>query len=268
MTAREKRTGIYVYCITEGEPIRADAGLHPSRAVYSVVHEDLVAVASNVSLEEFGEQALSSNLEDAAWLEREARGHEAVAERVMETRAVLPLKFCTVFLSEAGVSALLRLRQDQFRRALAALRGKQEWELKLLIPGALSDTQEAADREQPSAQSGKEYLTRKATARLRASARMCLVHSEAQRCFETIATCVEDIRLMPVEAGSSLGQTTLMWDAICLVATSGVASFRQRLEALGAELGAKGLALQASGPWPAYHFTHMEQDDGALPGPA
>jgi len=263
MTANKATTGIYVYCITEGEPICASAGLHPFRAVHSVVHEDILAVVSRVSLEEFGPDALSSQLADACWLEREARGHEAVIEKVMQTRAVLPLKLCTVYRTARRVSALLRSRRDQFHRALAMLRGKEEWEVKLFAAPAPSEA-DAAESEPQDALPGKEYLVRKATARLRASAAICQTHRYAQRCFEEVATCVEDIRLRPIDAESSLGQAGLIWDAVCLLANLCVPSFCQRLEALGNELGGKGLALRASGPWPPYHFTQIGQDDGAL----
>lgn len=259
MTAREKATAIYVYCITEGEPIRADAGLHPFRAIHSLVYDDLIAVASRVLLEEFGQEALSSHLEDPSWLEREARGHEEVTEKVMQTRAVLPLKFCTIFRSEARVIALIRSQRDQFHRALAVLRGKEEWEVKVFAEPGFSDTS-APENEQSGTLSGKEYLLRKATAGLRASAAMCRAHGEAQRCFEEIAGCVEDIRLRPVDAENSLGEVGLIWDAVCLLTKSRVAPFCQRLESLGNEFSGKGLLLRASGPWPPYHFTEVEQD--------
>jgi hypothetical protein len=262
MTAREKATAIYVYCITEGEPIRAAAGLHPLRAVYSVVNEDLVAVASQVSLEEFGQEALSSHLADECWLEREARGHEAVTEKVMETRAVLPLKFCTVFRTKARVTALLRSQRDQFHRALAALRGKEEWEVKLFAEPGFANT-DGPEGEPQGSLSGKGYLMRRATARLRASAALDRAYADGQRCFDEVAGCVEDIRLRPIDAESSLGQVGLVWDAACLLAKSRVASFCQRLESLGNEFSGKGLQLRASGPWPPYHFTEMGQDDVA-----
>jgi hypothetical protein len=263
MTAPRAATAIYVYCITEGEPICAPAGLHPFRAIHSIVCENLVAMASRVPLEEFGQEVLSSHLADACWLEKEARGHEEVIEKVMQTRAVLPLKFCTIFRTEKRVTALLGSRREQFHRALAVVRGKQEWEVKLFAAPALPQVN-APQSEQQGASSGKEYLLSKATARLRASAMTCQTHHHAQRCFEEVAGCVEDIRLRPIDAESGLGQVGLIWDAACLLATSCVPSFCQRLEALGRQLSGKGLRLRASGPWPPYHFTEIGQDDVAL----
>ncbi|HUT75807.1 MAG TPA: GvpL/GvpF family gas vesicle protein [Armatimonadota bacterium] len=267
MTSRQAATAIYVYCITEGEAIRADAGLHPLRAVHSVVYQELVAVASQVLLTELGPEALSSHLADAAWLEREARGHEAVIEEVMQTRTVLPLKFFTIFRTKAKVTALLRSQQDRFRQALTALRGKEEWEVKLFAQPGVANAG-GPEHEPQGSLSGKEYLLRKAAARLTASAALGRAYADGQRCFEEVAGCVEHLRLMPIDAGSSLGQTGLIADAVCLLARACVPAFCQRLEALGNELRAKGLLLQASGPWPAYHFTGVEHDNVGSPAPA
>ncbi len=135
MKRRHDATGIYVYCIAEGEPFAATAGLHPCRPVHSIAHEDLLAVVSEVSLQEFGAEGLHARLEDDCWLEQEVRAHERVIEKVMEDRTVLPMKFCTIFRTEGRVRDLLGTRREKFRNALARLRGLEEWELTEDVPG-------------------------------------------------------------------------------------------------------------------------------------
>jgi hypothetical protein len=246
-------SGVYVYCIAEGEPLRTQAELHPSRPVYCIPHQDLFAVASPVSLEQFDREALLSRLADARWLESEVRAHEAVIEKVMQSRTVLPLKFCTVFRTEARVRALLSAHQVEFRRALARLRGKEEWEVKLFVRPRPAGSPAAGPER---ALSGKEYLLRQAAAALKASEALHTAHGEAQRTCETLAGCAEDVQLKPIAAGSPLSRAGLICDAVCLLARSRVSAFWQQLETLERDLRDRGLHLQTSGPWPPYHFTY------------
>jgi hypothetical protein len=262
MTRGREETGVYVYCITEGEPVAAAAGLHPCRPVYSLAHEDLVAVASRVPLDEFGEEALSDHLGDAGWLEREVRAHERVIEKVMETRTVLPMKFYTIFRTEEGVRALLESDQDQFRRALARLRGRQEWEVKLYSEPAGAVPQAARDQ---TGLSGKGYLLRKRAEKIAAQQAMDEVRRQAQRSYEKLARRVERIQLKPVKGAGSPNAPTLILDAVCLVPESAFDSCYQELQALGKELADKGLRFQLSGPWPPYHFISWAQENVGLP---
>jgi hypothetical protein len=267
MSTPSPATGVYVYCIAEGEPLITQGEFHPSRPVYCIPHEGLFAVASPVPLEQFDREALLSRLADAGWLEAEVRAHEAVIEKVMQSRTVLPLKFCTVFLAEEGVRALLGARQAEFRRALARLRGKEEWEVKLFVRVRVAPPGASPAPDPETGLSGREYLLRRAAAGLKASEAIHAARDEAQRTCETLAECADDVQLKPIAAGSPLSRAGLICDAVCLLARSRVSAFWQQLETLQRDLRDRGLHLQTSGPWPPYHFTQLEQDDVTGRGP-
>lgn len=252
---------IYTYCITEGKPIPAADGLHPSRLVYSLSYEDLAAVVSRVPEEEFGDESLPARLADAHWLEHEARAHERVIEKMMESRTVLPMRLCTIFRTGAKVRDLLRARQHEFRRALARLRGKEEWEVRLyLVPsGAGSKPAETI------ASSGKEYLLKKRVETLRAQEESCRIAREAQESFETLAGCVAEVQLKPPPPQNLSAGVQLVWDAVCLVPKSDSQALRQRLDGLGNQLAGNGWRLQLIGPWPPYHFAAETREHVSLP---
>jgi len=263
MKPGRKTTGTYIYCITEGEPINAEEGLHPFRPVYSLAYEDLLAVVSRVPLAEFGGKALPAHLEDASWLEREVRAHERVIEKVMEGRTVLPMKFCTIFRSEKRVQALLENRQEEFRRGLARLRDKEEWEVKMYFqpvsPAAGTSAGKAG-----AGLSGKEYLLKKKAEDLAGWEMMNEANRQAQRSFEKLVGLVEEIQLKPVAAHNSPAAAKLILDAVCLLSRPGFKVFCEELEGLGNELAAKGFRFQLTGPWPPYHFASQEQENVGL----
>jgi hypothetical protein len=255
---------VYVYCITEGRPIAAEEGLHPLRPVYSVAHEELLALVSQVPQEEFGEEALRVHLEDACWLERQVRAHELVTEKVMETRTVLPMKFCTIFRTEGGVQALLKNHQEQFRGALERLRGREEWEIKMYLelsaPAGETQLGKAG-----AGLSGRDYLLKRMSERIWAQEAMNEARRQAQRSYEELAGWVEEIQLKPVTVGGSLSAPRLILDVVCLLPASRFGAFRQELDSLGNKLADKGLLFRLSGPWPPYHFATKAQENASVP---
>jgi len=262
MTRGAEATGVYVYCISEGEPFSAPVGLHPCRPVYSLVYDDLLAVVSRVPLEEFGEEGLRARLEDASWLEREVRAHEQVIEKVMEGRTVLPMKLCTIFHRESGVRDLLETRQGGFRSALARLRGKEEWELKMYqepAPGAGAQPAKPLVRA-----SGRAYLMQKRAAQLAAQEAAAEARRQAQRTYEKLVGWAEEVQLKPIAPEDSPGAPRLILDAVCLLARPHLSRLRQQLEELGDPLADKGMRLQLVGPWPPYHFSGQAQERGSL----
>jgi hypothetical protein len=263
MTRAARSNGVYVYCITEGDPVEWAADADALRRVYSIAGHGLIAVVSGVPLAEFGERALPRHLEDASWLEREARAHERVIERVMEGRTVLPMKLCTIFRSEARVRELLETRREEFHRALARLQGREEWEMKVFHQSA--PPVGARARKSRASVSGRAYLMQKVAARSATGRAAAEAHDQAQRAFEMLAGCSEEIQLKPVAATSSAAAPRLILDAVCLLPSAQVPILRRQLESLGGELAEKGMRLQLVGPWPPYHFSGQAQGHVALP---
>lgn len=243
---------IYLHCITEGSPLPLEEAPSHHRRCYWVAEHDLAAVVSRVPLDEFGEEALGRNLNDPCWLETQARAHESVIQQVMRHRTVLPMKFGAIFRTERKVRATLRDRRQQFRRDLARLRDREEWQVKLYFQPALPDPPAAA-------QSGTDYLLRKRAQDAAASESLMAAHQQAQRTFEQLASCTEEIQLRPVVSDSSAGAQNLVLDAVCLLPKPGFRSFRRELEGLGQELVGRGFHLRLSGPWPPYHFVSEGQ---------
>jgi len=257
-------TGVYLYCITEGEPVAAEEVLHPSRPVHSLVYENLVAVASRVPLEEFGEGTLHAHLEDPDWLEREVRGHERVVEKVMASRTVLPMKFCTIFRTGERLRALLESRKEEFRRTLATLREKEEWEVKMYFEPTAAAARRTAAQARANL-SGKDFLLKRKAEDIEAWQAMTEAHQQAQQSFEKVCGHAESIQLKLIPPQDSSSGPKLLLDVACLLAKPRVKAFCQQLEGLGNELSGRGFRLLLTGPWPPYHFATGVSQDVAAP---
>src|SRR5215471_8162495 len=114
--------GIWVYAITDSidlTPLAQIRGVG-GRRVRTVTAAGLTAVAEDVSLAEFGEEALRRNLEDLNWLETTARAHHEL------------------------IAAMLTERGADFRSALRRISGHMEWGVK-----AYADRQPEAGNDSP-----------------------------------------------------------------------------------------------------------------------
>src|SRR5688572_10931339 len=77
----------WAYCVTSASaapPVELEGLLPLGSDLERVEHKQLAAIVSRVPAEEYGEAALHDSLNDLAWLERVARAHEAVLERIGE----------------------------------------------------------------------------------------------------------------------------------------------------------------------------------------
>jgi hypothetical protein len=73
---------------------------------------------------------LPVNLEDTGWLASGVRAHEAVMEVVAADQTLIPMRFCTIFMSEDRITDTVEGHYDAIVAALARLRGKREWGAK------------------------------------------------------------------------------------------------------------------------------------------
>ena len=125
MSETAAATGWYVFGIVD-----ADTAVD---GVELVRNGSLAAVVAEVDLAEFGEEALRERLNDRAWLEETALRHADVLQRVAADHAVVPLRFGTIYDARDDVAGLLEARGDEFRAALARVRGRVELGVKVWI---------------------------------------------------------------------------------------------------------------------------------------
>ncbi len=158
----------YIYAITRGsnpDPLSDVVGLEGHR-VEVVDHRGLMAVVSDVDLDEYGEEPLRANLERLEWLEEVARVHDSVIHAVTAIGPTAPLRLATICLDDGGV----RRRLDEWFFALEQIldrvEGRMEWSVKVFAPEERVPTAVAAGGHL----GGAEYL-RTQTCRHRSACR-------------------------------------------------------------------------------------------------
>jgi hypothetical protein len=162
MTRTAAATAWYAYAVVG--PV--DESVREAATGLEVVGTDEVAVvAVEVPLSEYGEDVLPSRLNDEAWLERTARAHEDVVERLAAATTVLPLRFGSLHRDRAAVESFVAEKHDELAATLDRVRGCVEIGVKVWL--ATPPAAEAPEHRQ--AASGRDYLERRRLARARAA---------------------------------------------------------------------------------------------------
>jgi hypothetical protein len=268
----------YVYAITGAGPQKwlADTvGVDADRPLELVRHEELQAVVSRVSLEEFGQVGLDARATDPQWVEEKVRAHDRVIKSAMAAGgAVIPCRFCTVLRGADDVRRLVATHRDAIRATLAALDGKQEWGVKVYARPAAEVAREMAEAHAGSAsddpgaggRTGTAYLQRrKHEDGLRAEAARA-ARSRAAACHEQLAAEADDAAVLPRRSrgnGGRWAEDEPVLNAAYLVSEVRTEQFHATVAEMSERHRPFGLEFEVTGPWPPYNFVRLDLSLGA-----
>jgi hypothetical protein len=216
---------------------------------------DLQAVVSEVDLDEFGEEGLRRNLEQLPWVERAARGHDAVVHACASVAPTAPMRLATVCLDDESVRVRLQEWYDALVDALARVEGRQEWSVKVFAHAPTRTTTEAAE---PAVMGGAAYLRRKKAAgeeRRAAEAKALAAAEQVDLALRDLAVATR--RLRPQDPRLSGASGTMLLNGAYLVDARSANAFADRVAALGAEH--PEVSVACGGPWPPYSFATLDQ---------
>jgi hypothetical protein len=227
--------------------------------VRQVASGDLVALIGDVPRGEFAAEPLRDNLNDLTWLERVAREHEAVLERVLEAATIVPLRLCTIFDDADGVTKMLEREREPLTRGLERLEGRQEWGVKLLVDSDRLAATAAPAGDQAQGEGGAAYLARRRHEReAREAARALAAQIVGEVDGSLQAHAIDAVRL-PAQNRELSGHTgDMVLNAAYLVDAEAVGELRGCIAELQERHGEVGARLELTGPWPPYNFVTGE----------
>jgi hypothetical protein len=256
--------GLWAYCVLRIGEAGVDglAGIDGG-VVERVEARGLAALVSRVPLADFGAGPLRNNLNDLDWLERVARAHEAVLERVLAETTIVPLRLCTIYESEDGVREMLEREHDSLARALDTLAGRQEWGVKVLADEerfteeARSRSAEAAavEDELDARTGGGAYMLRRRLERHVRDAADALASELAEQVHAQLQDWASDaVALAPQNPELSGHEGMMLMNGAYLVETERVDGLRALVSDLEERHRPLGVRIELTGPWPPYNF--------------
>jgi hypothetical protein len=255
---------LWAYCVLrEADPHPPElTGVDGQRTVQRERASGLVALVSPVPRAQFAAEPLRRNLNDLTWLERVARRHEAVLEATLAVSTIVPLRMCTLYESADSVRAMLEREHSSFAEALAALDGRLEWAVKVLIDRArlmeVARTRgdpQGLEQEQEARGEGGAYMLRRRLERAQRASVDSLAAEVAERVHARLQDWAIDATTRPPQNRELAGYSgEMVLNAAYLVERDRTDELRQlvaELEEHHRELGAQ---IELTGPWPPYNF--------------
>jgi hypothetical protein len=264
----------YVYCVGERDALAPLLGaglpdaIEEGATLELIEAEGLAAIASEVSLKDYGEGALAARLKDAAWTATRALRHERVAEHFARRASVVPLRFGAIYLKREGVTRMLSDMSARLREVLARVEGREEWGLNIYVERARlreevtrvsARLRELVERARVSTP-GQAYLVRKKIDALRdeeSRAETRRAVSEVERRLAAASDEAARLRVLKDEASE---QGELAARLAFLVRRESFDDFRAAAERLAAEYTPLGFRFELTGPWPPYNFAVADEE--------
>jgi len=226
--------------------------------VEAIGAEGLVALASAVPADEYGDEQLRGHLEDLAWVERTARRHEEVLDAVLRETTIVPLRLCTLYRDRDGVRRLLSEHRAALNDALQRVDGCLEWGVKVFSdPRAQHHVSDMAGEMAGEGESGggTMYLRQRQRQRALAEQASELRVSGVQAVDRRMAALARSSRSNPVQRREAHGRLLhMVFNGVYLVERHRAAEVREAIHALQEEWGRLGLSVELTGPWPPYNF--------------
>jgi len=256
---RAHDTATYLYCLVQARSApslrRAPAGLPGAGRVRALdAGGGLWLLAADAPLPRYGAAAIERGLRDLGWVSACAVGHEAVVEHAARAGTVVPMKLFTLFTSDERALAHVRRTRRRIDRIVQRVAERDEWGVRLSLDHARArrGVTARARRGARGATTGTAFLLRRKQEHDAVRALLERARVEADRLYELLARRARDAR-RSTPAQPPDGVRVLL-DAAFLVDERQAAAFRAAVRTEGRRLGAHGLDLTLTGPWPPYTF--------------
>jgi hypothetical protein len=209
------------------------------------IDRNIFAVVADAPLERFTGEQLQQEMQDVEAISRHAVAHAAVIEFFFRRATVIPLKLFTLFSSDDKVLAHVRGQLALLRRLFVALRGFEEWGVRVIAGEVEAESARSLD-------SGRDYLQvkQRLNAQTAAPPRATVqTINSALRSLGRMASKTRKEALPAAGRGRPYAAA-----ASFLVSAKRREAWKKQAATLAAALSGQGHRLEMSGPWPPYHF--------------
>ncbi len=247
---------------TLNKPAACSTGIDGINDTIVLSHNDLCALVSPVSSDEYSEESLEQHIQDLEWLTPKVKIHENIIRSIMEGHSVLPMRFGIIYTSVEGILNVLKANYDGLSSFFDYIADKEEWGIKVYadeLAGveAIANSYEAIkqlDKQIASVPQGQAYLLKKKRESLIRQYRGGYLRKLSDELYEQMSGWTVDGRKNKVLSNKATGRDAdMILNAAFLINENEIDSFKDRLNDLASSYQ-DGILFEISGPWPCYNF--------------
>lgn len=255
--------GILLYCIANEvvNDIFDINGLDDIVKLYSIENSGLFAIVSDVSLEEYGEEAMSEKGEDIEWLKEKAVIFMDIILKINSISNIIPMKFLTIFTSEERVKSVISENYEQIIHNFNKIKTREELSVKIYCDEKIYKEKVMGEeiRNFEDSLIGKPkgaafFLKKKFDGELddKIQNRIC---SMANSLTDAISSLAADSKTNKLLAKEITGiSTPMILNSAFLVDNDRQELFLAKIDEMKGDYENCGFTIELSGPWPPFSF--------------
>ncbi len=261
---------IYLYGLiptTEatGKSFPSFKGFDGESELYTIQLNNITAVVCNLDSKEYSAENIKEKIDsDMEWLQDKAFHHHETLVALYKEYTIIPLKFCTIYKNEQSLQGKIEASKSKIEQTFKTLEGNEEWNLKIYCDDeklkqdvSKNNTEIEAKRKEISFLTpGRQFFEKKKIDELIESE----LENEKNRVCEGLH---EKLKTFAIQAEVKRNwskdvtglKENMTWNSVFLLPVYKVDSYLEEVKRLEEELRETGWRFEASGPWPAYHFS-------------
>jgi hypothetical protein len=219
-------------------------GFDGERKLYTIPINNVTAVVCKLDSDHYSEEAIKDKIDsDMDWLQEKAFHHHETVAALYKSFTIIPLKFCTIYMNEDSLKQTIQSNETRIDETLSMLKGNEEWNVKIY-----SDDHELKKQVSENNSAIEDKLIEDE------------LENEKNRVCELVHEKLKEHSLhAAIKKNWSKDVTGLKenmaWNSVFLLPIPKVESFLEEMKQFEQELGGTGWRFEATGPWPAYHFS-------------
>ena len=264
--------GLYLYCvrgrISNPLPFHEE-GIDGKGGIFAVVHREMEAVVSDVSLREFTSEEIRRRAkEDLAWIKVRAVIHERVIEDAMRGAdgpvSVIPMRFGVIFKTMENLKERLGQDYSWMKSVLDRIHGKEEWSVKVYmkdrkrfeaVARATNPAITAKEKQITSLPEGIAYFMEEELKEVVDDVVDNELADVLEDSFERLSRgATESVRTRVIEKEVTGRTEQMVFNSAFLICRDKADRFHDTLGTITGEFKTKGLCVELTGPWPAFNF--------------
>lgn len=230
---------------------------------------DITAIICKLDAVQYSEENIQNRIQhDMDWLHEKAFHHHETVMKISRIFTAIPLKFCVMFKNQASLAKAIRSNEKSLNETFLILEGNEEWNLKIYCDDQILKKQVRQNQpfieekmlEIKKLPKGRQYFEKKKLDKMIENE----LENEKHRMSERIHHQLKALALKGNVKNNMKKYVTgknesMIWNSVYL--TSEVEPFLEKIEQFELEMRESGWRFEATGPWPAYHFSSFNSNE-------